>query len=42
MIDVSGDETKGSILYSNKDAGDNVFTNYDLLFLSMTDGSLIR
>ena len=42
MIDVSGDETKGSILYSNKDAGNTVVTNYDLLFLSMTDGSVIR
>jgi len=42
MIDVSGDETKGCILYSNQDSGNTVVTNYDLLFLSMTDGSLIR
>ena len=42
MIDVSGDESKGCILYSNQDAGNTVVTNYDLLFLSMTDGSLIR
>ena len=43
-MDVSTDETKGCVLFSNKDAGNYVdtVTYYDLLFLSMVDGSLIR
>jgi hypothetical protein len=42
MMDVSADETKGSVLFSNFDAGNTGVTYYDLLFLSMIDGSLIR
>ena len=41
-MDVSADETKGSVLFSNFDAGNTLDTYYDLLFLSMIDGSLIR
>ena len=43
-MDVSADETKGCVLFSNEDAGNSgaTVTYYDLLFLSMVDGSLIR
>jgi hypothetical protein len=43
-MDINSDETKGCILFSNLDAGNSgaTVTYYDLLFLSMGDGSLIR
>ena len=43
-MDINSDETKGCILFSNLDAGNSgaTVTYYDLLFLSMIDGSLIR
>jgi hypothetical protein len=42
MMDVNADETKGCILYSNLYGGSGSVHFYDLLFLSMADGSIIR